>query len=346
MDSFLNLQLFIGNNDRRFSDDKASSIKNADSISSDAALLDAYSSAVIGVVQAIGPAVVSINVGWRVNQQGMEEGSAGSGVIFAPDGYILTNSHVVHEATSLRVVLDNQQSYEATLVGNDPATDLAVIQVHSSGLPFAVLGNSSSLKVGQLAIAIGNPFGFQSTVSTGVVSALGRHWRTEEGRLMENIVQHTAPLNPGNSGGPLLDSQGRVVGINMAMIKMAQGLSFSIPSDTAQWVVSQILMHGRVRRAYLGIAGRQRVLDQRRKLFYHLDNASAVEVAFVESGSPAYRAGLHEGDLIIAVDEQKVEHMNDFHHQLALWPIGRPLTLTIIHGVQIVKVSVVPTEAP
>ena len=203
----------------------------------DTNLLDAYSRAVINVVDQVGPAVVSINIGWRVHSEGMESGGAGSGVLFAPDGYILTNSHVVHQATRLEIVLSDRRTFEAVVIGEDPATDLAVIRVHGSGLPFAALGNSDLLRVGQLAIAIGNPYGFQSTVSTGVVSALGRHWRHDNGRLIENIVQHTAPLNPGNSGGPLVDSRGEVIGINMAIIRDAQGLSFSIPAATARWVV-------------------------------------------------------------------------------------------------------------
>ncbi len=247
----------------------------------DSKLLDAYSRAVVNVVDTIGPTVVSINIGWRVRNEGMERGGAGSGVIFTPDGYILTNSHVVHNATRFEVVLNNNKKFEATLTGEDPATDLAVVRVPALDLPFARLGDSSSLRVGQLAIAIGNPFEFQSTVSTGVVSALGRHWRSEDGRLIENIVQHTAPLNPGNSGGPLVNSQGKIIGINMAIIAMAQGLGFSIPSNTAQWVVSQIMAHGRVRRGYLGIAGRERLLDQRLVRFYNLSN---------ESGGRSYRS--------------------------------------------------------
>ncbi len=315
--------------------------------SADLNLLDAYSRAVIGVVEKVGPAVVSINIGWRIHQEwGMEKGGAGSGVIFAPDGYILTNSHVVHQATQLNVVLTNNTTYTADVVGEDPATDLAVVRVNAVHLPYATIGNSETLKVGQLAIAIGNPFGFQSTVSTGVISAVGRHWRNAEGRLMENIIQHTAPLNPGNSGGPLVDSRGEIIGINMAIIMMAQGLSFSIPANTAKWVVSQILSHGRVRRGYLGIAGRQRPLDPRIKRYYQWDQESGVEVVVVEKGGPAYRSGLMEGDLIFSINDVQVKSVDDLHRFLADWPVGKPLTLTVIRRIQAIKLELVPTEAP
>lgn len=318
----------------------------ASGVGNDASLLDAYSRAVVGVVERTGPAVVSVHIGWKIQEEGMESGGAGSGVLFAPDGYILTNSHVVHNATRFHVTLNTHEKYEASLVGEDRATDLAVIRVNAAGLPFASFGDSGRLKVGQLAIAIGNPYGFQSTVSTGVISALGRHWRSEDGRLMENIVQHTAPLNPGNSGGPLVDSQGHVIGINMAIIYPAQGLSFSIPAQTAQWVVSQILQHGRVRRGYLGIAGRQRALDPRIRRFYELANESVVEVAMVEPNSPADRAGLRSYDLIATVNQSPVNSVDALHHFLADWPIGEPLTLKIVRGRELIERRVTPTEAP
>ncbi|MGE0268944.1 MAG: S1C family serine protease [Candidatus Omnitrophota bacterium] len=307
-------------------------------------LLDAYSRAVIHVVDQIGPAVVSINVGWRIQERGMQHGGAGSGVLFAPDGYILTNSHVVHNATKLSVVLNNGETFEAEPVGDDPATDLAVIRVNASNLPFARIGDSDTLRVGQLAIAIGNPLGFQSTVSTGVVSATGRHLRSQQGRLIENIVQHTAPLNPGNSGGPLVDSQGKVIGINVAVIYMAQGLSFAIPANTAKWVVSQILQHGRVKRGYLGIAGRQSPLDQRTVRFYNLSNRSAVHIEHIEDNSPADRAGLRIYDLIVAANDQVINHVDDLHHFLAQWPLGKPFELGIVRGPDHLRVNIVPTE--
>ncbi len=308
-------------------------------------LLDAYSKAVVDVVDKIGPAVVSINVGWRIEEHGMQRGGAGSGVIFAPDGYILTNSHVVHNATQLSVVLNNGKTYEAELVGDDPATDLAVIRVQANNLPFARIGDSDSLRVGQLAIAIGNPLGFQSTVSTGVVSATGRHLRSQQGRLIENIVQHTAPLNPGNSGGPLVDSKGQVIGINVAIIHMAQGLSFAIPANTAKWVVSQILLHGRVKRGYLGIAGRKVPVDQRLNQFYTLENKSAVHIEHVEGNSPADRIGLREYDLIVAAEGEAINDVDDLHRFLSQWPLGRPFTLTIIRNDELHDADIVPVEA-
>ena len=313
---------------------------------SDAELLDAYSRAVVKVVETVGPAVVSITAGWRMRREEAERG-AGSGVLIAPDGYILTNSHVVHRANRLEATLMDGRTLAAEVVGEDPAADLAVIRVHVPvQLPYAALGESVSLRVGQLVIAIGNPLGFQSTVSTGVVSSTGRFWRSAEGRLIENIVQHTAPLNPGNSGGPLVDSKGHIVGINTAIILGAQGISFAIPSDTAKWVVSQILTHGRVRRGYLGIAGRQRPLDRWLAELHNLTHTEAVEVMVVEPGSPAAQAGLSEGDLIASISDRAVTSVDDLHRFLAEWPIACPVTVTVIRGLDKLRLVVVPTEAP
>ena len=310
----------------------------------DLQLLDAYSRAVITVVDTVGPAVVSIHVGGAVGQ-GPELTGSGSGVVVTPDGYILTNSHVVHGARRLQVTLTDGRTFGATLIGEDPSTDLAVIRVDAFGLPYAVLGDSASLRVGQLVIAIGNPFGFQSTVSTGVISALGRSLRAQSGRLIENIVQTDVALNPGNSGGPLVDSRGRVIGINTAIIRMAQGLSFSVPVNTAKWVVSQILTHGRVRRGYLGIAGRQRPFNRRMARFFSLKNEYAVEVISVTDGSPAGAAGLQSSDLIVSMNGQTVMNVDDLHRLLSEWPIGRRVTLTIIRGTERMALEVVPVEA-
>ena len=312
---------------------------------SDVELLDAYSRAVTTVVDAVGPAVVSISVGKQIRERGPDQGGAGSGVVIAPDGYILTNSHVVHRANRLTTVFTDGTSVAATLVGEDPATDLAVIRADASDLPYAALGDSETLRVGQLVIAIGNPFGFQSTVSTGVVSAISRTFRSQEGRLIENIIQHTAPLNPGNSGGPLVDSRGRIVGINTAIIVMAQGIGFSIPSSTAKWVVSQLLTHGRVRRGYLGITGRERPPDRRLVRFHDLANERAVEVASITPGSPAGEAGIREGDLVVAINAQDVKGIDDIHRFLAEWPLGGAVTLTIIRGGERMAIDVVPVEA-
>lgn len=311
---------------------------------SDVELLDAYSRAVITVVDTVGSAIVSIFVGMESNDGEQDRQGAGSGVVITPDGYVLTNSHVVHNAGQLRTFFTQGRSASAELVGDDPATDLAVIRVDGSGLPYATLGDSNTLRVGQLVIAAGNPLGFQSTVSTGVISALGRAFRSQNGRLIENIIQHTAPLNPGNSGGPLLDSRGRVIGINTAIIVMAQGIGFSIPSNTAKWVASQLITHGRVRRGYLGISGRSRRLDRRMVRFHNLLREHAVEVMSVDPRGPAAQAGLRQGDLIIAVSDQDVASVDNLHRFLADYPPGSPLALTILRGQKQISVMLVPAE--
>ncbi len=311
---------------------------------SDVELLDAYSRAVIGVADAAGPAVVGITVRTSKGDE-LEPGGAGSGVIIAPDGYILTNDHVVHDAKQLSVSLTNGSVLSASIVGTDPATDLAVVRSDSSNLPFATLGDSAALRVGQLVIAIGNPLGYQSTVSTGVVSALGRALRSRDGRLIENIIQHTAPLNPGNSGGPLVDSRGRIVGVNTAIILGAQGIGFSIPSDTAKWVVSQLLTHGRVRRGHLGIGAQQRPLSRRTVRFHNLAKESAVEVLHVEPNSPAGRGGIRKGDIIVAVNGTDIPNVDRLHLFLSEWPIGSSVNITILRGQDRLEVEVVPSES-
>ena len=311
----------------------------------DMELLDAYSRAVVSVVESVGPAVVSISVGRKQDREVADQVGAGSGVVIAPDGYILTNDHVVHNAKKLMVRLTDGTSLSAALIGKDPATDLAVIRANASYMPSSTLGSSDRLRVGQLVIAMGNPFGFQSTVSTGVVSALGRVLRSTQRRLIENIIQHTAPLNPGNSGGPLVDSSGKVVGINTAIIAMAQGIGFSIPANTAKWVVSQILTHGRVRRGFLGIAARQRPMDRRIVRFHGLDINYAVEVLSVESQGPAGLAGLRAGDLIVAINGSDVQSVDDLHRFLSDWPIGRPVEIDIVHGQSRRVLMIVPKEA-
>lgn len=311
----------------------------------DVELLDAYSRAVTTVVDAVGPTVVSISIGKQSPGNRPEEMGAGSGFFIAPDGYILTNSHVVQKARQMRAIQEDGTTLEATLVGKDSATDLAVIRTNGSSLPYVTLGDSNLLRVGQLVIAIGNPYGFQSTVSTGVLSALGRALRSRDGRLIENIIQHTAPLNPGNSGGPLVDSRGRVVGINTAIIALAQGIGFSIPSNTAKWVVSQLLTHGKVRRGFLGIAGGQRLLDRRLIRFHNLSGEHAVEVISVDPKGPAGQAGIRKGDLIVSIKGQDVVSVDDLHRFLSEWPIGSPVTITIIRGGERADMIVVPTEA-
>jgi S1-C subfamily serine protease len=310
----------------------------------DADLLDAYSEAVVSVVDAVGPSVVSIRTNTRAGRRG--GAGAGSGVIIAADGYVLTNSHVVHGASDLEVSLTDGRRFTATLTGDDPGTDLALIRVDAPALAAARFGQSARLRAGQLVIAIGNPFGFESTVSAGVVSALGRSLRSTTGRLIDNIIQTDVALNPGNSGGPLVDSRGRVVGINSAIFAMAQGISFAIPIDTATWVIPQLLARGRVTRAYLGFGGQSRPLDRRLARALGLANARAVEIVSVEPDAPATRAGLHIGDLVVALGDRRVESVDDVHRRLVAWPVGEALTLTIVRGTERRDVSVTPIETP
>ncbi len=308
----------------------------------DVDLLDAYSRAVITVVDSIAPAVVGISA-TSDGQAG--RGGSGSGVIITPDGYILTNDHVVRGAKRLTATFRDGTSFDADLIGTDPATDLALVRAGGSKLPHATIGDSSALRVGQLVIAIGNPFGFQSTVSTGVVSALGRALRSADGRLIENIIQHTAPLNPGNSGGPLVDSRGHVVGVNTAIIAIAQGIGFSIPSDTVKWVVSQLLTLGRVRRGHLGISAQQRPLARRLVRFYQLNAEIGVEVMAVAPQSPASMGGIREGDIIVAIDGHEVASVDHIHRFLAEWPVGNAVKITVIRGQDRIDLEVVPVEA-
>ena len=299
--------------------------------------LDAYSRAVIGVVEKVGPAVVKISRGRGAAGGGGE----GSGVVLAPDGYVLTNSHVVHGARELEAHFTDGRSFPARLVGEDPATDLALVRVGASDLPHASLGAPSELRVGQLVIAIGNPLGFQSTVSAGVVSALGRSLRGRDGRLIENIVQHTAPLNPGNSGGPLVDSHGRLVGINTAMIAYAQGLFFAVPASTVTWVVPKLMSDGAVRRGYLGLAGRQRPLDRRLARAHSLSQPSGVEVMSLEKDGPAGAAGVRDGDILLAIDGEAVTSVDDLHRALTRWSAGE-VELSMLRRTERTKVRVLP----
>lgn len=307
-------------------------------------LLDAYSRAVVGVVEKVGPAVVSIGVKKRARSPRFGQEGAGSGVIIASDGFVLTNHHVVEGAEDVQVHLTDGGSFSARLVGSDPATDLAVVRAEASNLPSAELGSSDALRVGQLVIAIGNPLGFQSTVSTGVISALGRALRSQSGRLIENVIQTDVPLNPGNSGGPLVDSRGHVIGINTAMIFMAQGISFAVPVNTVKWVVGELVARGKVRRAYLGIAGQVRPIGRRVQRHLDLHIPTGVEVVSVEEGDPAHRAGVREGDLIVAVHGTSVGTVDDIHRLLTGWPANSPLGLTILRNGERIQVQVIPGE--
>jgi S1-C subfamily serine protease len=252
---------------------------------------------------------------------------------------------VVSQAKHLRVSFSDGASEEADLIGADPATDLAVVRVSSSGLPYAALDDNRKLKVGQLMIAIGSPLGFQSTVSTGVISAMGRSLRSQDGQLIENVIQHTAPLNPGNSGGPLVDSHGGVMGVNTAIIAMAQGIGFAIPSNTALWVLPQLLAHGRVRRGHLGINAWQRRLDRRLVRFHELEMESTVEVVSLDPKGSAILAGVRPGDLVVGISDRPVKSVDDLHRFLSDWPIGGSVKLTVIRGRKRLELQVTPRDA-
>jgi S1-C subfamily serine protease len=292
----------------------------------DADLLDAYSQAVIRVVEAVSPAAIGLAAGAG------GRGGSGAGFLVTPDGYALTNSHVVADRTRLTATTTDGDRLDAELIGDDPVTDLALVRLAARDLPVAQLGNSDALRVGQLLIAIGSPFGFQSTVSTGVVSALNRTMRGEQGRLIENIIQHSAPLNPGNSGGPLVDSRGRVVGINTAVIAMAQGLGFAVPANTARWVIGELLAHGRVRRLHLGITATSVSVPRRLVVDLDLLNDRAIEVVAVEPGGPAAAAGMRPGDLIVGMGGRLLSSIDDLHRLLSNSGADRRLVLAVVRA--------------
>jgi S1-C subfamily serine protease len=306
----------------------------------DQALLDAYSRAVIEVVDRVGPAVVRLDV-----KTGGRHGGTGSGVIVAPDGLVLTNSHVVGGAARVTVATVDGRSLTAQVVGDDPDTDLALVRIDAPvTLPAAPLGNSKLLKRGQLVIAIGNPLGFESTVTTGVVSALGRSLRARSGRLIDDVIQTDAALNLGNSGGPLVSSHGEVVGINTAVIMGAQGICFAVAANTASFVLGELVRHGRVRRAYIGIAAQQFTLSRRRQLAAGLTQESAVIVATVEPASPAERAGIAAGDIILALDGTAVTGADDLIRILVGEKIGRSVEVVTLRNGEHRVVSLVPAE--
>jgi S1-C subfamily serine protease len=307
--------------------------------------LDAYSAAVVGAVEQVGPAVVSVYVG-GAGEAERARGGAGSGVVVTPDGYLLTNEHVVQRVREARVTFVDGRSVPAVLAGRDPATDLAVLRAQAGALPYAQLASAQRLRAGQLVVAVGNPYGFESTVSAGVVSALGRSLRSRQGRLIEGVVQHSAALNPGNSGGPLVDAHGHVVGINTAIIAVAQGIGFAIPASTAQWVLTEILTQGRVRRAWLGVAARDRPLDLRLVRALGLGATRAVEVLSRESEGPAAASELNPGDLIVAVNEAPVDGIDALHRLLSRVPPGSELTLQVVRRTQLLNIGLTVREPP
>jgi len=320
----------------------------AAAIPSDAHLLDAYSRAVIGAVEKISPAVVNIEVHQSVRSrrraEPQERHGGGSGFVFTPDGLILTNSHVVHDASRIEVTVADGRRFPARIIGDDPATDLAVIQIDGSGLTAVGLGDSQALRVGQLVIAIGNPYGFQSTVTAGVVSALGRSLRSYSGRLIEDVIQTDASLNPGNSGGPLVASDGRVVGVNTATILPAQGLCFAIGINTARFVASRLLRDGRIRRSYIGVSAQTVPIHRRLVRYYELLKETGVVVLSTEPNSPAQRAGLREGDVIIALEGQPVAGVDDLHRLLTEVRVGATSELTVLRGTEQLHLAIVPEE--
>jgi S1-C subfamily serine protease len=314
---------------------------------SDPQLLDAYSRTVVDVVDRVGPAVASVAVTRkgrdRLGRSRQLEG-AGSGFIFTPDGYLLTNSHVVSGASQLSIALPDGRQMEANLIGDDPDTDLAVIHVGAHDLPTVELGSSRALRVGQIAVAIGNPLGFQNTVTAGVISALGRSLRAQTGRLMDDVIQTDAALNPGNSGGPLVNSAGQVIGVNTAVIPGAQAICFATGIDTARWVVSQLLAHGRVRRAYLGVGGTTVPLPRRLQRALAIEQTSAIRVSEVQKDSPAQIAGLESGDFIVGLDGKALNGIDELLRALDATRIDRLSVLRIVRGAKILHLTLTPRE--
>ena len=303
--------------------------------------LDPYSAQIVNAFERVGPSVVHVIA---FGADGKPRGQ-GSGVIFTPDGYALTNSHVVAGATRLRASFTNGQILDATLVGEDADTDTAVLRLSGNGLPHAELGRSGTLKVGQLVAAIGNPLGFQCTITAGIVSALGRTLRTPSGRNLESVIQTDAPLNPGNSGGPLVSGAGRVVGINTATIMPAQGICFAIGIDTAVWVATRIMRDGRVRRSRLGVSGQTVPIDTRVRRFHHLSQTSGVLVLEALEGGPAARAGVLAGDLIVAFDDAPVAGVDDLHRALTVERAGRAVPVVALRRTEKLSLTATPGEA-
>ena len=306
--------------------------------------LDDYSRRIIEVVERVGPAVVSIRIRSGRARGGPE--GAESGVIIAPDGYILTNSHVVRGAGSIEVARASGESYAAEVVGVDPDTDLAVLRAPASGLPTAALGDSDTLKVGQVVIAIGNPLGLQASVTVGVVSALARSLRGLTGRLIENVVQTDAALNPGNSGGALADTRGQVIGVNTAVIRGAQGICFAIPVNTARWVAGALITEGRVRRAYLGLAGQPVALNPTVAQGLGLQQGRGIVVLRVAQHGPVAQAGVHEGDVLLSLDGQPTPDIDAVHRILSRVSIGVELPVRVLRNGQLLEVTVQPVDSP
>jgi S1-C subfamily serine protease len=314
----------------------------------DAELLDAYSRTVTGVADKVSPSVVNIDVhheiGSRSNRPPQEARGSGSGFIFTPDGLTLTNSHVVHGAKRIEVTLLDGRRFQADLIGDDADTDLAVIRIDAPNLLPAELGESKSVRVGQLVIAIGNPFGFQYSVTTGVVSALGRSLRSQSGRLIDDVIQTDAALNPGNSGGPLVASNGKVIGVNTAIIRPAQGICFATGIDTAKFVAARLIRDGRIARSFIGVAGQNVPIPRRIVRYYNLAVETGILIVSFEENSPAQKAGLREGDLIIGFDNHPISGIDDLHKLLVGERAGRSASVDVIRGTEKLVINVFPQE--
>ncbi len=306
---------------------------------SEAEILDAYSRSVVHAVDSVGPSVVHL----QIFQNGKEAGS-GSGFFLTPDGFLATNSHVVDGATKIKAKLADGTSRDTELVGNDPHTDLAVLKIHGGRFPHSVFADSKNLKVGQLVVAIGNPYGFESTVTAGVVSALGRSLRSRNGRLIDNVIQTDAALNPGNSGGPLVNSGGKIIGINTAIILPAQGICFAVASNTAEYVVTRLITYGNVKRGYLGVAGQNQKVPSVTKSLNRLSQESGILVVSVESGSPADRSGIRNGDLIFGLDGKEILTIDDLHKILDESSIGKKIGIRLLRDGSIRTFFVEPGE--
>jgi S1-C subfamily serine protease len=340
------------NDERQKSEDAGSANERSAQSLPDEEPMDAYSRAVITAAEKVSPSVVYIEV---QQAQRSRRGSAprvpqesrgsGSGFIFTPDGFILTNSHVVHGAKRIEVTVADGRKYEADLIGDDPDTDLAVIRINAPNLVPVHLGEAQRVRVGQLVVAIGNPYGFQYTVTAGVISALGRSLRAQSGRLMDDVIQTDAALNPGNSGGPLVNSRGEVVGVNTAMILPAQGICFATSIDTAKFVASRLIRDGKVSRSYIGVAGQNVPLPRRIVRYYDLAVESGILIVSFEANSPARKAGLREGDIIVAFDDQPIAGIDDLHKLLTEDRIGHRSSLSIIRNTDKLTLDVVPEES-